>query len=51
MFNHPGDITWIKNADGTRQEMSAAATRSFSMDVVELFRIKDGHPQGRSAES
>jgi len=42
MFNHPGDITWIKNADGTRHEMGAAATRPFSVDVAELFRIKDG---------
>ncbi|MCU1337962.1 MAG: hypothetical protein JWO19_3543 [Bryobacterales bacterium] len=42
MFNHPGDITWIKNADGTRREMGAAATRPFSVDVAELFRIKDG---------
>jgi hypothetical protein len=41
MFNHPGDITWIKNADGTRHEMGAAATRPFSVDVGELFRIKD----------
>ena len=42
MFNHPGDITWIKNPDGTRREMGAAATRPFSVDVAELFRIKDG---------
>jgi hypothetical protein len=42
MFNHPGDITWIKNADGTRHEMGSAATRPFSVDVAELFRIKDG---------
>jgi hypothetical protein len=42
MFNHPGDITWIKNADGTRHEMGAAATRPFSVDVAELFRIKEG---------
>jgi hypothetical protein len=41
MFNHPGDITWIKNADGTRHEMGAAATRPFSVDVGELFHIKD----------
>jgi hypothetical protein len=42
MFNHPGDITWIKNPDGTRHEMGPAATRPFSVDVAELFRIKDG---------
>ena len=42
MFNHPGDITWIKNPDGTRHEMGAAATRPFAVDVAELFRIKDG---------
>jgi len=41
-FNHPGDVTWIKNPDGTRHEMGAAATRPFSVDVAELFRIKDG---------
>ncbi len=41
MFNHPGDITWVKNADGTRHEMGVAATRPFSVDVGELFRIKD----------
>jgi hypothetical protein len=41
MFNHPGDITWIKNPDGARHEMGAAATRPFAVDVAELFRIKD----------
>jgi len=41
MFNHPGDITWIKNPDGTRHEMGAAATRPFSVDVGELFHIQD----------
>jgi hypothetical protein len=41
MFNHPGDITWTKNADGSRREMGAAATRPFSVDVAEVFRIKD----------
>ena len=33
------NITWIKNADGTRHEMGAAATRPFSVDVAELFRM------------
>lgn len=41
MFHHPGDITWVKNADGSRREMGAAATRPFSVDVAELFRIQD----------
>ena len=41
MFHHPGDITWVRNADGTRREMGAAATRPFSVDVAELFRIQD----------
>jgi hypothetical protein len=41
MFNHPGDITWIKNADGSKRDMGAAATRPFAVDVAELFRIKD----------
>lgn len=41
MFTHPGDITWIKNPDGTRREMGSAATRPFYVDVAELFRIKD----------
>ncbi len=42
MFTHPGDITWIKNADGSRREMMDAATRPFYVDVAELFRIQDG---------
>lgn len=41
MFNHPGDITWVKGSDGARRDMEAAATRPFSVDVAELFRIKD----------
>jgi hypothetical protein len=41
MFNHPGDITWTKNPDGSRRDQGAAATRPFSVDVAELFRIKD----------
>lgn len=41
MFNHPGDITWVKGPDGARRDMGAAATRPFSVDVAELFRIKD----------
>lgn len=41
MFNHPGDITWVKNPDGSRREMGAAATRPFAVDVAELFRIQD----------
>ncbi|MEO8097568.1 MAG: hypothetical protein ABI811_07680 [Acidobacteriota bacterium] len=41
MFHHPGDITWTKNADGSRRDMGAAATRPFAVDVAELFRIKD----------
>jgi hypothetical protein len=41
MFHHPGDITWIRNPDGSRREMGAAATRPFSVDVAELFRIQD----------
>jgi len=41
MFNHPGDILWTKNADGSRRDQSAAATRPFSVDVAELFRIQD----------
>jgi hypothetical protein len=41
MFNHPGDITWTKNADGSRRDMGAAATRPFTVDVAEVFRIKD----------
>jgi hypothetical protein len=41
MLNHPGDITWVKNPEGSRREMGAAATRPFAVDVAELFRIKD----------
>jgi hypothetical protein len=41
MFNHPGDIRWTKNADGSRRDQGAAATRPFAVDVAELFRIKD----------
>ncbi|MEO5922405.1 MAG: hypothetical protein ABIR70_01115 [Bryobacteraceae bacterium] len=41
MFNHPGDILWTKNPDGSRRDQSAAATRPFAVDVAELFRIKD----------
>jgi len=31
----------VKNPDGSRREMGAAATRPFAVDVAELFRIKD----------
>jgi hypothetical protein len=41
LFQHPGDILWTKNADGSRRDQSAAATRPFAVDVAELFRIKD----------
>ena len=41
MFNHPVDILWTKNPDGSRRDQSAAATRPFAVDVAELFRIKD----------
>lgn len=45
MFNHPGDITWIKNPDGARHEMGAAATRRRA--VPHQGRPD---PQGRSAD-
>ena len=40
MFHHPGDILWV-NAGGGRREMFGAAKRPLSVDVAELFRIKD----------
>jgi hypothetical protein len=42
MFNHPGDITWVKVPGQGRRDMPAAAKRPFSVDVAEAFRIKDG---------
>jgi hypothetical protein len=42
MFNHPGDVTWVNNPTTGKQQLSAAATRPFSVDVAEAFRIKDG---------
>ena len=41
MFTHPGDILWVNVPGQGRREMCAAAKRPFSVDVAELFKIKD----------
>jgi len=42
MFNHPGTVRWVDVPGHGRWEMSAHALFPSSMDIAELFKIKNG---------
>jgi hypothetical protein len=41
MFNHRGDVLFVNSPGEGKHDMMAAAKRPFSVDVGEVFRIKD----------
>jgi hypothetical protein len=42
MFNHPGTVRWVDVPGRGRWDMSANALFPSSMDIAELFKIKNG---------